>query len=454
MAIYILKESAQHNYIYDSSQQSKPLSSSQDFQTVIERDLTPLSALNYLSKLSEPLFQNIIGKAQESQIKTANEQQSQFRTITEYVMILDQTSEQDLIQHAQEIQKIFFGNLKWYPYDHSAISLRGSLEVILDPEVAASHDQEDTIDPVSGRRIQETLLETHFALRLGILPEKAESDYHEVYYLFSRFKEKLGVFKPREERYWYADRYGASEKREAHLSEVTSSMLDRRLGLGLIPYTCAFSENFCGFPPSPKIKANPTPAPGIRAGCYQLYVANSVSLFSLLEADDLWESNYDLLQNQLDTPNNRELKFVNFEQMAFLDLLLGDNDHHFKNILVKSGDEGQKRLVLIDNGGSFPWRHFFKLPFYKKVPLHQFKWSSLPQADRPFTDEMIKTISSLKITDLNEILIEALQDPSAPSSLDHLHDKMSTFHDRFSKIQYDAQHRLKINDIAQRILYL
>ncbi|HLB53207.1 MAG TPA: hypothetical protein VJK48_05835 [Chlamydiales bacterium] len=363
-----------------------------------------------------------------------------FTFLTEQVAILDSSDCHLLIDRRDEIRDLFFRNLKLLEYDRGAIRSGGALEKILDPKLFSARTLPDVEDSVSGKLIQATLAEAAFALQLGVKPEKRENPWHLVYYFFDRSGSKpLGVFKPREKGIFISDKYGSSEIREAHLAEVANSKIDQLFGLHLVPYTtlltCKPEEQFY-------------------TGSFQFFVENAPPLFDYLEGDDLFDANHSALKTRIDTVRNRELEFPNLEFFAFFDLLTGNNDHHFSNILVKELSYKKWQLVAIDNGNSFPWCHDQDIPRYKIHPNHWYKWSLLPQANRPFSEEMIDWIQQFDSAKMEEILRAELIHKDVRSSKTYLEGKIRTTYDRLQWIQELSSQRVSMSEIASAILKL
>lgn len=362
--------------------------------------------------------------------------------LSEKVKVINSYSYDELSDDKNRVQRLFFGNLLNYTYDRSAITLGDGLERILDNDVAAKHTEKDNIDLVSQRPISETMSETHFALRLGVVPEKVATRYNAVYYLLSRSQEKLGVYKPKVILSDDKDVYGSAEIREAHLAEVVNSMIDTECGFGLVPYTQLFTYNntFAGIFPS--------------NGSYQFYVKDAPLLFNILEGTDLFSSDYKWLQTSLDTQSNREWDFTNFEEFAFLDLISGNNDHHFKNILVKQTSRKKGILVAIDNGNSFPWCHDLDLPSYKTKPFHTYKWKALPQAQKAFSTRMLAVINRTDSQMIEDILRKGLVNETVSSSLKNIEGKVKTYKQRIEEVRDRANDHERMADIADAVLEL
>lgn len=359
------------------------------------------------------------------------------------IAVIHDSSPTDLKDRKKEITDLFFRTLPRCNYDRSLIIPGSALESILDEVVYQAHYQLDAVDPITGQRIHETVAEALFARRLGVKLEKAYSEYHSVYYLLDRSKKRLGVFKPPIHVDALEDRYGSSEDREAHLAEVASSVVDRFLGTKVVPYTqlltCALSLSK---------KAVPV------TGSFQFYVNGAFDLDSQLEGENLFDPNHEELAIRLDTAANRELEFRNLEEFALFDLFTANNDHHFKNILLKKIAEKVWDLVAIDNANSFPWCHDLDLPLYKMHPNHWFKWSALPQSEMPFSDSMIDRINAWDMNHLEDIARHELVSQDVPSSEEHIEGKIKTQRDRFDRIKLLANQRASLRTIAKDILTL
>ncbi|MDE3045970.1 MAG: hypothetical protein KGJ02_04935 [Verrucomicrobiota bacterium] len=364
--------------------------------------------------------------------------------ITRNTEAINAVKTDELRDEAKTLQRLFFESLPSQEYDRKAITVGGALERVLDGRVTALYrDEEDLIDPVSRRRIQQTLGETEFSCRLGVRPEKIDSEYHPVYFLRSRWGERLGVFK--QEMPKASDCYGASGDRIAHLAEVASYRLDYELNRfsRTVPFTQLFS---CDLYFSGK--------PNRVHGSYQFYIEKPHFFQDLLKDtgrwsdEELFDANHEVLANRLDVSALQEMEFENLEQFAWLDLLAGNNDHHFRNILVQKIDGKEWRLIGIDNANSFPWCHDLDLPIGKMHPNHWFKWSTLAQAKRSFSKAMVNKIHLTEIEDITEMLKY-----SFPPK-EHLDGKLKTLRDRFKVIDKGAQEGQSLRTIAKNILAL
>ncbi len=404
-----------------------------------------LSNAQNLAKAPQLVFRVIMDLVQQvSSLSTIYVSAAQNRScfLDTQVAIINAASLKDVQRKKSAITDLFFHSLRHCEYDRGLITRNGVVESILDTRIYSAHDAEDVRDSVTGRRIQETVAEALFALRLGVQPEKAYSEYHSVYYLLDRSQKRLGVFKPsiinpKE------DRYGASEDREAHLAEVANSIIDIFLNTHVVPHTQLLR---CTLPVSQE--AIPT------TGSFQLYVDDTCDLYSKLEGENLFDTDHEKLAVRLDTVANRGLEFQNFEEFALLDLITANNDHHFKNILLKKRAENSWDLVAIDNANSFPWCHDVHLPAYKIRPLHWFKWSTLPQANQPFSDPMIERIKALHMGHMEHVLRDVLVHQETPSSQEHIEGKIHTLRDRCNRIGQLAREKASLRDIARGILAL
>lgn len=355
---------------------------------------------------------------------------------------INSSSLEDLGSRKKEITELFFRTLAGCHYDRSLITPGSSLEFILDDAVYKAHYQQDKVDFITNRKIDETITEALFARRLGVKLEKAHSDYHSVYYLLDRAENRLGVFKPVIYPDPQEDRYGASEDREGHLAEAASSVVDRFLETRVVPQT----QLLTCFLSSSKEAAPVT-------GSFQFYV-DGCDLYCQLEGENLFDSNHDELASRLDNSENRKLEFRNLENFALFDLITANNDHHFKNILLKKVSKKVLDLVAIDNANSFPWCHDLDLPSYKIHPNHWFKWSTLPQANKPFSDLLIDRINALDMDRLEVIARSELVNQDIPSSKEHIDGKIKTMRDRFNRIKLLANQKFTLRAIAKDLLTL
>lgn len=350
------------------------------------------------------------------------------KRIQDVVDVLD-SSEEIKDDQIKRIRGVFFEAIYKYNYDRSLIKKEGKLERALDSEVYESHFQQDEVCPVTGLKVKETLLEAIFSIRLGIRskvvynPNVSESRI----FIEDRNRNILGIFKKQHKGLWFTNKYGSAEEREAHLAEVGASKLSNLLGLNLVPYTSIL-----------KIYDAETKPP--LTGSIQFYVKNAASLKSILE---------------LKTDNNQEirsLKFTNFEEIAFLDMLLGNNDRHFENIMCLVNHDAPIQLVAIDNGNSFPWCFDNDLPSYKYKPLHTYSWRKLPQSESCFSENIRNWILNLDLQPVEETLRKTLVAEETLSSKKHIDDKIATLRARYSLIVDGIDKVNSIADIAESVL--
>lgn len=358
------------------------------------------------------------------------------KDLTENVKAINSYKFKELQIQKEQILDLFYKILPSYPYDRCAITHAGDLEKILDPELADSHDTKEFC-AVSEKKIMETVLEAQFSIKLGIKLEKAPSSYHKVYYVLDRFQNRLGVLKPAEKIPEFMDLYGASEIRESHLAEVANSAIDQICGFEVVPHTVLFK--YC-------LPSDTTQT----TGSFQFYVNNASYLLDhLKDGGNLWDSNYQKLQDRLNINIIKDIVLINFEEFALFDMLTANNDRHFKNTFYKD-----KKLIAIDNGNSFPWCHDLDLPIHKKKPLHWFRWRVLPHAQNPFSDETVKKIEGLDTKKIEDCMRKTLVDASVPSSRSTIKGKVQCFHDRVAKIQTLTKKNTPMALIAIAILKL
>ncbi|MBS3904637.1 MAG: hypothetical protein KGZ39_04870 [Simkania sp.] len=394
---------------------------------------TPLTIENSESRSTIPSTTSLIRDSTQEYLDPLK------KIIDQDVKIIASSEIEQLCDETQKIRELFFNILPNYAYNRAEIVRECPLERILDRDVYSSHSAEDIIDPVSEKRIHETLLEADFSLRLGIQPDELKGRFKKTYYILDRDTQPLGIFKPQVKKWWrFADRYGAAEEREAHLAEIGASRIDQLLGTRLVPYTTTLTLK------NPEPSTEPT-------GSFQFFVHSAPPLYDYLQGDNLW-ADPKVMTHSLNTPANHALQLRNFEDLTFLDMLTGNNDGHFKNILCKPTQDGGLQLVAIDNGNAFPWCTDQDLPFYKRTPLHTYKWRALPHAQRPYSSEALHRIKTIDLQSVIAAMRQVLVDTKTPSSLGHMEDKIYTLQDRYETILQEAQEGVPIADIAQSII--
>lgn len=344
----------------------------------------------------------------------------------------------ELNERKEEILYIFFNKITRNDYDRSLITEGSDLEKILDYKLFSSRFERDEIDQVTGKKINGTLLEAKFALKLGVIPKQIIPNTNLAYFILSRSGNSLGIYKPAVKR--YDDNYGASKIAEAHLAEVATYIFDRELGLGVVPYTSIFQCSFSS------ITEN--------QGSFQFYVENSTLLFDeLKEGDFLWTSDFKKLQETLNNSLVNNLKLKKLKKLALIGMLTGNNDQHFKNILCNQIKE-RCILVAIDNGNTFPAYHDKDLSSDIVKPLHWFRWKVLPQAQRPFSSKTSKKIENLDENHFISIMHKHLVDENILISKLSIEDKIKTFKDRIALVKEMTKQGKNISDIANSILIL
>ncbi|XP_052371282.1 phosphatidylinositol 4-kinase type 2-beta isoform X2 [Oncorhynchus keta] len=219
------------------------------------------------------------------------------------------------------------------------------------------------------------------AIEGGVFPERISQGSSGSYFVKDSKGKILGVFKPKsEEPYGHLNpkwtKYfhklccpccfgrGCLIPNQGYLSEVAASLVDTRLGLGVVPKT--------------------------KLGSFQLFVEGYHEADYWLrrfEAEPLPENIRKQLQSQ-------------FERLVILDYVIRNTDRGNDNWLIKyekpGEGEGEKaiQIAAIDNGLAFPFKHPDE---WRAYPFH---WACLPQAKVPFSQETRELVLS-RLSDMN-----------------------------------------------------
>uniref|UniRef100_A0A3B5M3P0 Phosphatidylinositol 4-kinase type 2 n=1 Tax=Xiphophorus couchianus TaxID=32473 RepID=A0A3B5M3P0_9TELE len=278
------------------------------------------------------------------------------------------------------------------------------------------------------------ILRAEQAIEGGVFPERISQGSSGSYFVKDPKGKIIGVFKPKsEEPYGHLNpkwtKYfhklccpccfgrGCLLPNQGYLSEAAASLVDTKLGLGVVPKTKVVylaSETFHysaidrAKSRGKKYALEKVPKVGRRfhrvglppkVGSFQLFVEGYREADYWLrrfEAEPLPENIRKQLQSQ-------------FERLVVLDYVIRNTDRGNDNWLIKyekpgEGDESDKwsdnstdsciKIAAIDNGLAFPFKHPDE---WRAYPFH---WAWLPQAKVPFSQETRELVLS-RISDMN-----------------------------------------------------
>ncbi|KAI0988898.1 hypothetical protein GJ496_002647 [Pomphorhynchus laevis] len=267
--------------------------------------------------------------------------------------------------------------------------------------------------------------ECELAILNGILPQIISQGSSGSYFVKNSDQRVIAVFKPRDEEPYgrlnpkwikYFHRiccpciFGRSclPPNQGYLSEAGASLVDDKLGLGIVPPTkvvrlAADSFNYLAYDrAASKVKRNISeqiPSIGkrfqrlglpLKEGSFQLFVHG-------FRDAEIWLRHFE------SNPLPDELKSVfldQFQRLVILDYIIRNTDRGNDNWLIKyetddiANGPGILQIRAIDNGLSFPFKHpdeWRAYPYY---------WAWLPQAKCPFLDSISEKMIPL-LSDMN-----------------------------------------------------
>jgi hypothetical protein len=207
------------------------------------------------------------------------------------------------------------------------------------------------------------LIEARAALKKGIMPETLGSGINGSYILRNRKKERIGIFKPREQEAGSKDNPSGysdfdSEKRfgvtpgEGYLRERLAYLLDKKEHFSSVPMTKIAKIEKYHFSYSSKDDF---------CGSFQKWIPNA------READEcVWGFN---------------AKASEIQKIAILDVRTLNCDRHLGNLLVDS----DLKMYPIDHGYTLPG----------KAKHLRFEWVDFETSKSPFTKESLEYIARL-----------------------------------------------------------
>ncbi len=217
----------------------------------------------------------------------------------------------------------------------------------------------------------------------GLFPVLIQKGVSGAYWMRSKEREVLGLFKPFDEEPYAINsptkrgeqaplgrrkmRAGVAVGEGAH-NEVAAFQIDSFLGFGVVPktyYACFTHEAFHSIRENrlENLKQKK------KYGSFQQFIQGFVPF------------------SRLDRELIRDIPLDEYQTVLFLDLLIGNSDRHFNNLLVGDG-----KLAAIDHGYCFP-----DLPPSMGMAL----WDVLPQANEIFHAGFKKLANNFPMDELS-----------------------------------------------------
>ncbi|XP_045075863.1 phosphatidylinositol 4-kinase type 2-beta-like, partial [Coregonus clupeaformis] len=195
---------------------------------------------------------------------------------------------------------------------------------------------------------------------------------------------------------------------QGYLSEVAASLVDTRLGLGVVPKTKAvylvsetFHYNTIDRAKSRGKKYALEKVPKVGRRFHRVGLPPKLGSFQLF-VEGYHEADYWLRRFEAEPlPENIRKQFqCQFERLVILDYVIRNTDRGNDNWLIKyekpgeGGGEKAIQIAAIDNGLAFPFKHPDE---WRAYPFH---WAWLPQAKVPFSQETRELVLS-RLSDMN-----------------------------------------------------
>ncbi|XP_062334039.1 phosphatidylinositol 4-kinase type 2-beta [Osmerus eperlanus] len=273
------------------------------------------------------------------------------------------------------------------------------------------------------------------AIETGVFPERISQGSSGSYFVKDPKGKIIGVFKPKsEEPYGHLNpkwtKYfhklccpccfgrGCLIPNQGYLSEAAASLVDTKLGLGVVPKTKVvflasetFHYNAIDRAKSRGKKYALEKVPKVGRRFHRVGLPPKVGSFQLF-VEGYHEADYWLRRFEAEplAENMRKQLQSQFERLVVLDYVIRNTDRGNDNWLIKyekaGAGEGEKdtewtgspdsaiRIAAIDNGLAFPFKHPDE---WRAYPFH---WAWLPQAKVVFSQETRELVLS-RISDMN-----------------------------------------------------
>ncbi|KAM6972051.1 phosphatidylinositol 4-kinase type 2-beta [Aplochiton taeniatus] len=281
------------------------------------------------------------------------------------------------------------------------------------------------------------ILRAEQAIEGGALPERISQGSSGSYFVKDPKGKIIGVFKPKsEEPYGHLNpkwtKYfhklccpccfgrGCLVPNQGYLSEAAASLVDTKLGLGVVPKTKVvylasetFHYNTIDRAKSKGKKYALEKVPKVGRRFHRIGLPPKVGSFQLF-VEGYHEADYWLRRIEAEPlPENiRKQLQSQFERLVVLDYVIRNTDRGNDNWLIKyeqpreASGEGEKdaewsdspascvKIAAIDNGLAFPFKHPDE---WRAYPFH---WAWLPQAKVAFSQETRDLVMS-RLSDMN-----------------------------------------------------
>ncbi|XP_032675455.1 uncharacterized protein LOC116846115 [Odontomachus brunneus] len=262
-------------------------------------------------------------------------------------------------------------------------------------------------------QFSELVWQAECAIDNGVYPERIYQGSSGSYFVKNPAAKVIGVFKPKDE-----EPYGRLNPKwtkwmhklccpccfgrsclipnQGYLSEAGASLVDRKLGLGIVPNTRVVklvSEVF-NYPRLDRQKARMKQAimdqfPTVGSHFNRIGLPPKVGSFQVF-VDGYKDADYWLRRwenESLPARLSREFQ-LQFERLVILDYIIRNTDRGNDNWLIKydtnigknGTDQGEVKIAAIDNGLAFPFKH---PDSWRAYPYH---WAWLTQAKQPFSE--------------------------------------------------------------------
>ncbi|XP_014225598.1 phosphatidylinositol 4-kinase type 2-alpha isoform X2 [Trichogramma pretiosum] len=261
-------------------------------------------------------------------------------------------------------------------------------------------------------QFSELISQAEGAIDNGIFPERIYQGSSGSYFVKNPAGKNIGVFKPKDE-----EPYGRLNPKwtkwmhklccpccfgrsclipnQGYLSEAGASLVDRKLGLGVVPKTRVVrlvSKTF-NYVRIDREKARMKQAileqfPAVASRFHRIGLPPKVGSFQCF-VDGFKDADFWLRRWESDPPPpHLATQFqLQFERLVVLDYIIRNTDRGNDNWLIKydaasakNGTEGEVKIAAIDNGLAFPFKH---PDSWRAYPYH---WAWLSQAKLPFSE--------------------------------------------------------------------
>ncbi|XP_071627836.1 phosphatidylinositol 4-kinase type 2-alpha [Temnothorax longispinosus] len=262
-------------------------------------------------------------------------------------------------------------------------------------------------------QFSELVWQAECAIDNGVYPERIYQGSSGSYFVKNPAGKIIGVFKPKDE-----EPYGRLNPKwtkwmhklccpccfgrsclipnQGYLSEAGASLVDRKLGLGIVPNTRVVklvSEVF-NYPPLDRQKARMKQAimeqfPTVGSHFNRIGLPPKVGSFQVF-VDGYKDADYWLRRWESESmPAHLSRDFqLHFERLVILDYIIRNTDRGNDNWLIKydtgvsknGSEQGEVKIAAIDNGLAFPFKH---PDSWRAYPYH---WAWLTQAKQPFSE--------------------------------------------------------------------